>query len=181
MKNEIYKEIEEIAPTLSMVPKDNPFKVPDDYFSSLENKTWDALDKKPHFSTAIPSGYFDSLSDRVLEQVEKEKKPKVIPIYRRSWLAIAACMITLLVAGFLIQNQSNADEIKTEEFALEFEVEEALDYLAENEKLYLSDLAVLKALNEDQEEKENILPEIEYEELEDILDELSPEDLEELL
>ena len=180
MGNKIDKELAEIAPLLASLEKSNPFSVPEGYFSSLENRVMDALDKKPVLNESAPSGYFDNLSDRVLERIQTEEKPKVIPLYRNKWLAIAASFIVLIAAGFLINGQLGQSN-SGEEFALDYEPEEALEYLIENENLYLSDLISIDLYEDEEFAEESTFTEFDDVELDELLNELDPEDLEELL
>ena len=102
MENNIHKELAEIAPTLAAMEKRNPFKVPDGYFSSLESKVIASVTKNTQDAT-IPEGYFDSLADRVMEQVAEKSAPKIIPLYRRQWLSIAASLILIIGAMRLVK------------------------------------------------------------------------------
>jgi len=180
MENKIYKEILEIAPTLASLDKQNPFKVPEGYFSTLENRTLDAMDKKSVLAASTPFGYFDNLSNKVLERVQSETEVKIIPLYKRRWLAIAASFLVLFGAGYLITTQSQHNIIN-DEFAFEIEAEEALDYLLENDNLYLSDLLTLDIYEDDISGDESIFTDMNDIDLEELLSELDQEDLEELL
>ncbi|MEM9544770.1 MAG: hypothetical protein AAGA77_02290 [Bacteroidota bacterium] len=180
MGNKIHNEIADIAPTLASLEKKNPFRVPEGYFDALEHKILDALDKKPVLEKTIPEGYFDNLTDIVLDRIKEEEKPKVMPLYQRKWLSIAASLLIILGAGYLITIQSGT-ATSGAEFALEIDLEEALDYLEENDNLYLSDLIGLDLDEEDFSIGDSELSEFEDEEFEDFLEELDPEDLEDLL
>ncbi len=180
MGNKIHKEIADIAPTLATLEKRNPFRVPEGYFDSLEHKVLDSLDKKPKLEQSVPEGYFDNLSDMVMDRIREEEKTKVIPLYRRKWLSIAASLLILCGAGYLITNQSNTPT-SNPEFALEIDPAEALEYLEENDNLYLSDLISLDFDVDDLSVEVSELSEFEDEDFEDFLEELDPEDLEDLL
>ena len=180
MGNKIDKELAEIAPLLASLEKSNPFSVPEGYFSSLENKVMDALDKKPVLTGSMPSGYFDNLSDRVLEKIQTEEKVIVVPLYRNRWLAIAASFIVLMAAGFLINGQLGKTS-SGEEFVSDYEPEEALEYLMETENLYLSDLISIDLYEDEELANESTFTEFDDLELNEFLNELDPEDLEELL
>lgn len=180
MENDIHKELNEIAPMLAALEKSNPFKVPDGYFSNLENRTMDALGKKPVLAKSPPAGYFEGLSDKILEKVDTEVKPKIIPLYRRTWLSVAASLIVIAGALFLINNDSITLDTENE-FALEFEVDEGLDYLVENGDIYLSDLLSFDLEGLDFEEETTDFDLFEDAELDDFLNELDQEELEDLL
>ena len=180
MANKIDIEIIDIAPTLASLEKHNPFMVPDGYFSSLENRILDNVDKRPILSMSTPEGYFDSLSDKVLDKIQLEEKTKIIPLYKRRWLSIAASVVILLGAGYLLNTQSGLST-ENSEFVLDIEPEDALEYLIENDNLYLSDLMTLDLNEDDYSPTDPILTDFEDADIEELLNELDQEDLEELL
>jgi len=180
MANKIDTEIFDIAPTLASLEKHNPFKVPEDYFQSLENKVLDAVDKKPILSASAPEGYFDNLSDQILNRIKAEEKTKVIPLYKRKWLTIAASVIILLGAGYLINTQPNLSN-EDVEFVLDIEPEDALEYLIENDNLHLSDLMTFDLEEEDFITKELIITDFDDADIDELLNELDQDDLELLL
>ncbi len=180
MRNNTNKEIADIAPKLAAMEKQNPFLVPDGYFSNLENRVLDALDKKPSLVNTTPDGYFDSLSDRVLERVQAEENTRVIPFYKKRWLSIAASFIILLGAGYLLTSPSDTS-IENTEFAFDIDPEEALEYLEENDNLYLTDLLSLDIYEDEIMEEESELEDWDDADIDELLEELNTEDLEELL
>lgn len=180
MENNIHKELKEIAPMLAAMDKSNPFKVPDNYFSDLEVRTLDALGKKPVLSQSPPAGYFNGLSDRILEKVAAEEKTKVIPLYKRTWFTIAASFIVIASVMVLMNNPFSTID-SGQSMAFDFEVEEGLDYLAESGDLRLSDLMSLDLEDIDIGEENTDFELIEDSELDDFLNELDQEDLEDLL
>lgn len=106
--NQAMKEIKEIAPILSSISKENPFKVPKGYFEQLEIRN--------HLSSAnsqqVPAQYFENLQSRILESVEKSKsdirkieKRKTFSLFSPLSIGIAAS-ICLAVMGILLQNNS---------------------------------------------------------------------------
>lgn len=183
MGNKTNKEIADIAPTLAGLEKQNPFRVPEGYFESLENRVLDSLDKKPILTASTPDGYFDKLSDSVMDRIKSEEKTKVVPLFSRKWISIAASIVIILGVGYLAIFQKSGTESESVEFALaDIDPEEALDYLAENDNLYLSDLIDLDLYNEEDFDLENSdFSEMDDEELDQFLEELDPEDLEDLL
>ncbi|MGC4039857.1 MAG: hypothetical protein QM710_03435 [Flavobacterium sp.] len=73
------------------------------------------LDNEPKISTGftIPDGYFETFSEKMLEQVPRQK-PKVVPFfnYRKAWYYAAAAMIILMVSFPLYMRYSaNQQEI----------------------------------------------------------------------
>lgn len=51
---------------------------------------------KPGFKT--PEGYFDTLADRVMQQLPENKEIKIIPLYRRAKVWIPAVAAVLIIA-----------------------------------------------------------------------------------
>ena len=180
MKNKIDIEIIDIAPTLASLEKHNPFVVPDGYFLSLENHILDAVDKKPILSVSMPEGYFESLSDKVLDRIQSEEKTKIVPFYKRRWLSIAASFVILFGAGYLLNTQLNSST-EINEFVFDIEPEDALEYLLENDNLYLSDLMTLDFEDDDFNTKEPQITDFDDADIDELLNELDQDDLEELL
>jgi hypothetical protein len=180
MKDKIQNEIKGIAPILASLDKKNPFIVPDGYFTSLENRTLDAIGKKPILANTTPEGYFDSLSDQILERVALEEKTKVIPFYKRPWLTIAASFILVAGAIYFMNTQSDGID-NNQEYSFDIEADEALDYLVESGDIYLSDLLSLDIDGYDLESETSSFEILEETDLNDFLNELDQEDLEDLL
>ena len=128
----------------------------------------------------VPEEYFSSLPDKVIGRIQEDKQPKVIQLFNRQWLAIAATLVFLFSAIYMIQTNINTENT-IEEYSLDIEVDEALDYLLENENLYMSDLISLEYIPEEDLENQEDYDEYYEEDLEDFFNELEPEDLEDLL
>ena len=182
MKHIIQEEIKDFAPRLASMEKTNPFDLPEGYFQNLNSEVLDSLGQTPPSASDVPEGYFQNLSENVLKKIqEEEESAKVVPLFGRRWLGIAASMILLLGAGFLISKASYS-EGETTQFALDIEADEALEYLLQNDELQLSELMSLEIVEEeDIPVDDDIYPELDDEELDDILDQLNPEELEQLL
>ena len=180
MKNNIHNEIKEIAPMLAGMDKKNPFVVPKGYFSSLENRTLDSLGKKSTLTNSTPEGYFDTLTDQILERVSQEEKTKVIPLYKRTWLTIAASFILVAGAIYLMNTQSDGID-NNPEYTLDIEADEALDYLVENGDLYLTDLLSLDIYEYNLDSEASNFDILEETDLDEFLNDLDQEDLEDLL
>ncbi|MDF1694231.1 MAG: hypothetical protein P1U56_00270 [Saprospiraceae bacterium] len=181
MKNKPNIEIKDIAPTLFSMDKKNPFKVPHGYFSELEEKIYSSVDVSEKITNDLPEGYFENLSNQVVSRAKEKRQSRIIHFFSKRRLSIAASFLFLFCASYFFISQSNTVQPENEiAFEME-EVEEALDYLIENDHLYLSDLISLDYLTEAEFEDGNDLDEIEDSEWEDLLEEIDPEDLEELL
>ena len=180
MKNNIHNEIKGIAPILASMDKKNPFLVPQGYFSSLEIQTLDRLGEKSNQANTTPEGYFENLPDQILKRVSEEKKTKVIPFYKRTWLTIAATFILVAGAVYFMDSPSNGID-ENPEYALDIEADEALDYLVESGDLYLSDLLSLDIYEYELDNETTNFEIPEETDLDDFLNNLDQEDLEDLL
>jgi len=171
MKKEIIDELKEIGPSLSKIGNRNPFVVPEGYFEYMELSSLTSGDER------LPDGYFDNLSDEILLKVESPTPVKIRTLNIRRWIAAASVALLCIASYLVIDSSSDAD--KSEAFALDIELEEAFDYLAEQDNNYLSDVIDF--------EQFELLEETEFsEELDDseidlLLDEVTLDDLDGLL
>jgi hypothetical protein len=72
---EILSELQEISPLLASIDAKNVLKVPEGYFSALENRILGHVllfSNKAEESLSVPEGYFESLSDRILSKIKDE-------------------------------------------------------------------------------------------------------------
>ncbi|MBF4465363.1 hypothetical protein [Flavobacterium sp. LC2016-12] len=121
------------------------------------------LENEPKIQTGFktPDHYFDTLSAKVLQQINEEKEVKVIPIYKRkkvlSLVAAAAVVVTLMIP---VVNNYNATSKELDEATLE-------TYLSYQSNLNQYDLA--KELDTKDIEKLGKNVALEQETLEDIL------------
>lgn len=121
------------------------------------------LENEPKIQTGFktPDHYFDTLSAKVLQQINDKKEVKVIPIYKRkkvlSLVAAAAVVITLTIP---IINNYNATSRELDEATLEA-------YLSYQSNLNQYDLA--KELDSKDIDKLGKNVALEQETLEDIL------------
>ncbi|MFB3388051.1 hypothetical protein [Flavobacterium sp. LAR06] len=121
------------------------------------------LENEPKIQTGFktPDHYFDTLSTKVLQQINDEKEVKVIPIYKRkkvlSLVAAAAVVVTLMIP---VVNNYNATSKELDEATLE-------TYLSYQSNLNQYDL--MKELDTKDIDKLNKGVALEQETLEDIL------------
>src|SRR3954466_3992820 len=73
-------ELRKMAPRLSELKRENPFKVPDDYFDSLGRSIQQQIQSLPDFEKVaaknpfkVPVGYFDSLPTIIQQRIIDEK------------------------------------------------------------------------------------------------------------
>ena len=180
MKNKILEEIKEWAPILASMDKTNPFKVPNGYFDSLENRIVEELGGKAPEQTTVPKDYFDSLPDKVIQQVTVDKEAKVIPFHYKKWISVAAAFIVIFGAGIFF-TQSTSPSSDASALAFEMDTEEAIDYLIETGELNVADLIALEIYLEDFEDTEDENSSIDDTDLDDFLNTLTQDELEELL
>ena len=100
--------------------KETGFKVPKDYFDTLEdtvlrhNKLKEQS-SEPGFKT--PDNYFETLEDTILSKVSEKESPKVISIFSRRNLIYAssiAAAVLLLLNLSIFENESGWEDIEAE-------------------------------------------------------------------
>lgn len=86
-------ELKKLAPGLSKLKNENPFRVPDNYFDSLPDTIQQKINALPDLERmnkenpfSVPEGYFDSLPMNIQQRIVDEKKKKSI---FGEWLSIS--------------------------------------------------------------------------------------------
>ncbi len=125
--------------------KNTRFKVPQDYFASLEDTILSEVKLKERLSDPgykTPDNYFDSLEDKIMNAVQPQKEVKVVKLF--TWrkvsyvAAIAACFILMINIFFnntkdvtienietaSIENYILNEDLETDEFASLFTKED---------------------------------------------------------
>ena len=172
MKKEIREELENIAPSLLEIGNQNPYSVPSMYFENMEIALDDELNKSEQ---SIPPNYFENLANQVVIKAKTEKPTRIISLNAKRWISAASIAI-ICVASYFTMN-TNDLTIGNQSFVLDVELEEAFDYLADQDDLYISEVL---ELSEDGffEETEDELYE---EDIDFLLDEVRLDDLDDLL
>jgi hypothetical protein len=105
------------------------FKVPDSYFSDLEDRLVTKLEEEalPESSGfKVPDGYFDELEERLATQLfPKQRNPKIINLINRKriyYVAGVAASVMLLVSIFNNPGSGSLDSINLT--AIEMYIEE---------------------------------------------------------
>ncbi len=169
MKRDIKDEIKEIAPRLLAVGNKNPYTVPPNYF---ENLTLDTTGT----NQSVPKDYFDGLTEKVMSEVKTEKQAKVFSLNIKKWVA-AASIIGIGLVSYITMTTSD-QSITSDTYAADIELEEALEYLIENDEINISDAIDLTQIDIfDEVETEDMIGQ----EFEQILDEATLEELDALL
>jgi hypothetical protein len=76
-ENNILVELAEIAPLVAGINKSNVYQVPSGYFDSLSDKIVESI-QIPHFFNAsipykVPPNYFESLADNIINKIHNQK------------------------------------------------------------------------------------------------------------
>lgn len=142
MKEEIYKEIESIAPKLSEINNRNPFRVPDNYFEDLQVK----LNKEKGITDSIPNDYFDHLSDRIWSKygdelrnssnlIVKKNVNKSLKIYslNHSILSKIAASVVIIIVSTLYFNWNGAVRNEVLNYN-SIETEEMISFLEDDDQ-----------------------------------------------
>ena len=153
-EKEVIQELQQLSPLLAGIGNKMPYRVPDGYWESLEERLQSVYrpeevptsllqaDLRQKSVFRVPDGYFERLPQAVLQKVQPEAR--VVSIWERSMLmrlAAAVVVVLLISTGVLYllrqQNSSNPIakglQIQTEEqFEKELEKLDAasvVDYL----------------------------------------------------
>jgi len=111
-KEPVLKELKEIAPLLALLPKEVPFRVPENYFDDLLSETLVAVGVKEadekdfgmkNSPFEIPEQYFENLSSEILEKTKKQdtekiRRGRVLSFNRMVWLAAASITIIMIIS-----------------------------------------------------------------------------------
>lgn len=161
--------------------KKSGFKVPDGYFTNLEDRIIDevkldnTLQKGEKTSFVMPDGYLDNLENVITGKLAKEE-PKVISLFNRSnlmYLSGIAAAILILVAVFVNTNGATIEtDMWDDELVENYILEEGIDTyelaaLLTEEELTIIDTEIFNEAFADDNLEDYLL---ENADLEDILD-----------
>ena len=171
LKKEIQEELEQLAPSLAKLKKEEHFEVPENYFQQLPDQILSQIDFGKNESVA-PAAPVRSWVDDIVEKISFLFQPRV---------AIAfAALLLLLVSVFLINRNDTPGESGNLLASIsEAEMEEYLEAnLNEFEEESLYDLVDEVASNDftedlNEEDLENLM--------EEFIDDLDDSELEDLL
>lgn len=131
---------------LDSLPKENPFKTPDNYFDLVESSIIEIIENE---NNSIPENYFDTIEDNVFEQLNKQPKvyslnKKVLKLFAP--IAVAASVLFIFTFQFLSSNQdTNFTSLNTDEIEL-WLIDESFN-LNTNELAYLYENTEIESLN----------------------------------
>lgn len=146
-----HNELKEFSPFLADLEKQNPFQIPDSYFTFLPDKiknriTGNSLSREineyefvrkyktdPYSSLKVPESYFENLPDVILQKAKKQTetpKPKGIQIIFRQYrgIAVAASVAAMLFLGMTLFHPSH----KFENVTTTFKQEDLNQYIRQN-------------------------------------------------
>lgn len=104
----VESELNELSPLLAGLPKTTPYAVPSSYFSENLNVSFQSGDEASVVLNAVgkdlpynvPVGYFDTLPERLLATVTHKPAAKVVPLFGRTWMRVAAA--AAVVGGLVL-------------------------------------------------------------------------------
>lgn len=104
--------------------KESGFKVPKDYFNTVEDHIMSEIKLKAHGTDSpftLPPNYFDILEDNILSTVSEKKSPKVITLFSKKNMiyisGIAAAILLIFFNGFLFEKKLTLDQFDSETVA----------------------------------------------------------------
>lgn len=98
----------------------NPFKTPQNYFDSFEDKLMDKLSTKESVMPkargfTVPDNYFDMFNDKLTSKLNK--KTKVIPLYPIKKIMAIVASIAAIAIIFLGYNWNRTEELSISDLA----------------------------------------------------------------
>jgi hypothetical protein len=138
-RTDINNEIKKISESVSLLPKTNPYTVPDGYFDLVATETLLKItDKKSSFS--VPSGYFEKLTDSVIKNiipVKNSRKSMTVKMFRFAAAAVVISILGWSVINLLHSNLENTsltiEQLEAKRIIKENSFEKELEMLSDNE------------------------------------------------
>jgi hypothetical protein len=115
--------------------KPSGFKVPNDYFSQVEEQILSEVQLKNTVDASgfdVPDSYFESLENKIFLKLEEEQDVKVIPLF--SWKnvmyvsAIAACLVLMFNVFYNASETITFDSLETASIENYLEQEDYTSY-----------------------------------------------------
>jgi len=136
---EVNKELKELAPILSELPKINGAEVPEGYFQRAEQQILSQIFISGRVDTSelqVPDGYFDRLESDVIDIVYQndEKysaKGKMIWLSKLKFLQYAAAAVVILFASVWVVFNMNNHDVISEDISMESS-DAYFEYLEDN-------------------------------------------------
>jgi hypothetical protein len=159
-------ELENNAPGLSKMKKENPFSVPENYFESLADNIQQKINSIPELERInkenpfqVPENYFESLPSAVREKIAGNKKKNIF----EDWISIswnpkyafaAAAIIIVVILGINYLNR-NIPLNKSENFVTNEEIQSSA-YLADLDESVLIEQLEEQSMNSQVNEDNSI-------------------------
>jgi len=143
------------------------FKVPENYFETLEAQLLDKIALQEVASGEnpfqVPAGYFESSAEKAFAKaIQSEKTVKVIPLYKKKFIRYAAAVAAVLLIAVSVFQFQNLNQITTDESF-------TLSTLIENDFIDLSLIDFEYLLTDEMFDNEMILLSLNKDEIEDYL------------
>ncbi len=100
--------------------KETGFKVPDDYFNSLEDRILSDIKLKKISSDSgfkLPEDYFNTLEDSITDKISTSTPTKVIPLFRKRtviYMSSIAAAVIILFNLSIFENKLTFDSLDFE-------------------------------------------------------------------
>ncbi len=143
-------ELDKPGPELSKIKKENPFKVPENYFDSLTNNIQQKINALTDFEKTslenpfkVPEGYFDSLPTAIQQRIVDQKRKPVFgewisKVFRPKYVLAFASIIVLLIVGIKYFTKSSLTDPQDNHFSCE-EIKSS-SYIADVDESMLIDI-----------------------------------------
>jgi hypothetical protein len=165
INDELNDNLDEIAPRLSKLRKEEPFRVPADYFDDLASKILSKCDNAdeikeiapllseiPKYNPfTVPGGYFDHLPLQVQEKCIETRRSswaaKLAWLLRPSFFIPAAAAVIAVVIAMVLMKENSPLVSESEMTAMNVSYDSnSTDAITEDALLGMDDAAVLESL-----------------------------------
>jgi hypothetical protein len=115
-ENNILSELQAMGSPLAEMPRELPYRVPDNYFEEAGERMIHfvsaPLEVKGALPYSVPAGYFDALPEKVLAASKQEAGTKKTASFvpRMQWAAAAALAIVISIGGYITFSGQAANE-----------------------------------------------------------------------
>jgi hypothetical protein len=156
-------ELKKMAPRLSELKRENPFKVPDDYFDSLSRSIQQQIQSLPDYEKTaaknafkVPEGYFDSLPTIIQQRIIDEKSKRVNwgemidAIFFKPKFVLALASVALLVV-FSVKYFNRPISVQPAVAEVSYSELSNSIYLAEIDESILADALAVQTNSDDEQ------------------------------
>ncbi|MEM6967346.1 MAG: hypothetical protein AAF573_21460 [Bacteroidota bacterium] len=171
-KQEIQAELEQLAPSLAKIKKQEPFEIPDQYFATMQKEVMSQLNiaEDKLAGSSQPTAQ-TSWVDQLWEKLSLILQPKVAVGF--------GVFVLLAVATFFVLDMASGDNMSLANISVEEAETYVLTHIQDFEEDELLDLVV--GIDVEDISNVNFTEETIDEYMDEILDDFSEEELEDLL